>query len=100
MLLDEVKLALRVSTADFDGELEGIIDAAKADLVQSGVSRDAVDDAERPLDPFVRLAIIVYAKATWGLDNPDSEKFWRSFYQIEKDLTMSSSYNGGGEDAL
>jgi len=46
-LLDDVKLALRISpgTTAYDGEVQDLIDAAKADLRLSGVDPAKLDES-------------------------------------------------------
>ncbi|MDR3136770.1 MAG: head-tail connector protein [Coriobacteriales bacterium] len=96
MLLDDVKLALRITTDDFDSEVADLIIAAKRDIAQSGVSHNVLDidgdTPDIPLDNLIKLAIIHYVKATWGMDNPDSERYWKVYYQLEKDLALSQRY--------
>ena len=61
--------------------------AAKRDLVLSGVPETLWAGSE-PTDDLVRLAVIVYAKAHFGIDNPESERFIKIYNQIEKDLSL------------
>lgn len=89
-LLADVRLALRITSTAFDSEIEGVIAAAKADLIISGVATAAVNAADP--DPLVKSAIIVYAKAQFGLDNADSEKYMQSFLSLETALALSAEY--------
>jgi hypothetical protein len=97
-LLAKVKLALRVSDDVFDEEIQDLINAALLDLGLSGI--DDARLAPQGITELVELAVIQYAKATWGMDNPDSEKYWKVYYQLERDLTLSGYYSGGSDDAL
>lgn len=90
-LIDDVKLALRVTAPDFDPEIQGLIDAAKADLKLAGVA-DPVET-----DPLIKRAIITYCKANFGYDNPEAERFQQSYDMLKMHLTLSFDYNGGGE---
>ena len=58
-MLEDVKDALRVSGDDLDDEIDGLIDAAKLDLLIAGVR---VDDT----DPLIKRAVIIYCKAHFG----------------------------------
>lgn len=81
---------MRITSTEYDDEIEGILDAAIEDLRISGVASSAVD-AEVP-DALVKRAILLYAKAEFGLDNPDSEKYRASFLSLERALAASAEY--------
>lgn len=89
-LLAEVKLALRISSTAYDAEVSGLIESAIGDLVISGVAESVF--AEEEYAPLVKRAIITYAKANFGLDNPDSEKYMESFLSQERALALSAEY--------
>lgn len=93
-LLDACRAALRIPgfCNDFDEEIADVIDAARAELVAGGVSDAKAHDDE---DGRVRLAIKVYVKANFGMDNPDAEKFMRSFETMLTSMSGDSAYNGG-----
>lgn len=93
-LLDACRAALRIPNFcnDFDEEIADVIDAARAELVAGGVSDAKAHDDE---DGRVRLAIKVYVKANFGMDNPDAEKFMRSFETMLTSMSGDSAYNGG-----
>lgn len=87
MMLDEVKQALRIKSATFDGELGQLIDAAKADLLISGLKQP--DDS----DPLIRRAIIIYCQANFGASN-DAERYQRSYDMLKSHLALCGDYNG------
>lgn len=89
-LLADTKVALRIASTAYDDEIEALIAAAKADLLLSGVAKSALDATDP--DALVKLAIVTYCKASFGLDNPDSEKFWASYASIKHALRLSSEY--------
>lgn len=93
-LLDACRAALRIPDFcnAFDEEIADVIDAARAELVAGGVSDAKAHDDE---DGRVRLAIKVYVKANFGMDNPDAEKFMRSFETMLTSMSGDSAYNGG-----
>jgi len=64
-LLDDVKLALRISPTiiAYDDEVQDLIEAAKADLKLSGVDPAKLDES----DPLIKRAIVTYCKAHFGL---------------------------------
>lgn len=89
-LIDDVKLALRVTSVDFDTEIQDLIDSAKVDLKLAGVvSPDETD-------PLIKRAITVYCKAHFGYDNPEADRFQRSYDLLKMHLALSTDYTGGG----
>lgn len=90
-MLEEVKVALRISNTVYDGEIEGLIDAGKRDLEIAGV-------AILPLleDPLIKRAVILYCKAHFGYDNKDAERFLDSYVMLKQHLALSGDYNALG----
>ena len=89
-LLDMVrKAAARLTTNHFDDELELLIAAAKDDLTRQGVDKGVVRYAKKPL---VKLAVVTYCKAHFGLDNPDSEKYRAAYQSMADELRKSAGY--------
>lgn len=87
-MLEDVKTALRVSGTALDFEVQDLIDAAKADLQLSGVHADKIVDT----DPLIKRAVIVYAKAHFGWDNPEADRFAKSYDMLKQHLTLSTEY--------
>lgn len=88
-LLDDIKVAMRITTDMFDGELYDLIAAAKSDLKLSGVNSTKAED---DTDPLIKRAIITYAKANFGYDNPEAERFQQSYDMLKAHLTLSQEY--------
>ena len=88
-LLDDVKLALRITSSAFDKEVEDLINAARQDLILSGVSQNKAQDEN---DPLIKWAITVYCKAHFGFDNPEAERFQQSYDMLKAHLTLSAEY--------
>ena len=96
-MLDTVKAALRVKTTAFDGEIEGLIAACKADLRLVGINvpEDLLPaDGETPTagDPLLERAIILYAKANFGYSD-DSEKYQKAYDLLKCSLSLAGDYN-------
>ncbi len=92
--LASFRIALRITSQDFDDEIIDLIRAAREDLALAGVSFVLAADES---DPLIKRAIVTYVKAEFGLDNEDAEQY-RSSYQRQKvALAMSSFYTGFGE---
>ncbi|MFR2388039.1 head-tail connector protein [Intestinibacter bartlettii] len=85
-MLNNIKLALRISTDSFDEELRDLINACKSDLKLSGITNIDEDDS------LIKRAIILYCKANFGLDNKDSEKYNKSYDLLKQHLALSGDY--------
>lgn len=91
-MLNDIKNSLRVNGDDLNVEIQDLIDAAKADLILSGVHKDKVIDT----DPLIKRAIIVYCKANFGYDEPKiAERFEQSYISLKHHLTLSTDYTVG-----
>lgn len=91
MLLDDVKLAIRMSNTAYDTDIMDLIEEAKADMVLAGIVESAIVET----DPLIKRAIKTYCKANFGLNNPDSLKLQQSYEALRNHLSMSIEYNGG-----
>ena len=84
-MLELVKMALRVTTEDFDDELESLIESAKIDLGIAGV----VDPDTS--DHIIMTAIITYCKIHFGRpDNVDELK--QSYDEQKAQLSTATGY--------
>ena len=95
-LLDVVKKNIRINhNALDDAEILPLIEAAKKELKSSGVVK--LDEA----DPLIMRAVVAYAKAHFGYDNPEAERFGVVFNSLLNKLTQLSEYTkpatGGDE---
>lgn len=95
-LLDDVKVALRVSGSATDSEVSMWVGAALADMERVGIDPAMLGD-----DPpaLVKAAVACYAKARYGYDVEERAQFEASYRSIVCDL-MNSSANtaSGGSD--
>ncbi len=83
--LSDVKTALRITTNEFDTELNALMSACKKDLELAGVVVPEGDDF------LINLAIITFCKAKFG--NPDNYDKLKSSYDEQKaQLSMASGY--------
>jgi len=89
-MLESVKLALRITNTAFDGEISDLIEAARQELILSGVSSSKASDES---DPLIKRAITTYVKANFGWDNPDSEKLNQAFQSLKMHLSLAGDYN-------
>lgn len=86
-LLNDVKMALRVTTEAYDTELTELINSAKKDLGIAGV--------EVPEnDAVVNTAIKTYCKINFGTPNPANWEYLKKSYDEQKaQLSTSSTYS-------
>ncbi|WP_302739091.1 head-tail connector protein [uncultured Clostridium sp.] len=87
MLLEKVKLSLRIRSDLLDLDILELIESAKADLSISGVKNLNEDD------PLIIQAVKTYCKANFGLDNKDSEKYQRAYDNLKQHLSLCGDYN-------
>lgn len=84
-MLDKVRLALRITTSEFDTELTDLIAAAYLDLGIAGVT--PVTES----DPLVIRAVCTYCKMNFG--EPDQYERLKASYDEQKaQLSMHSSH--------
>lgn len=87
--ITKVKLALRITTDDFDNEIADLIDACLLDLGIAGVVEDDITD------PLIIRAICTYCKMNFG--EPDSyELLKRSYDEQKAQMGMASGYTSWG----
>lgn len=84
-MLEQVKLALRISTTAYDSELTYLIEAARLDLGIAGV---VLPDE---LDALVQRAIITYCKLSFGLPE-DYDRLKRSYDEQKAQLSTATGY--------
>ena len=86
MMLQKIKDALRVSGSALDIEIQDLIEAAKADLRLSGITKN--ED-----DPLIVRAITIYCKAHFGYEEPaQAELFMKSYNALKAHLALSQEY--------
>ena len=90
-MIDDVRMALRISTLSFDNELSDLIDAAKLDLGIAGV------EVPSTIDAIVKKAIITYCKMSFGLPE-DYEKLKASYDEQKAQLSNATNYTNWGDE--
>lgn len=88
-MLDSVKQALRVSNNAYDDEILDLIDAGKSDLRLAGIF---FEEGAEETDPLIKRAVKVYAKANFGYDNTEADRFQDSFVMLKQHLALSGDY--------
>ena len=87
-MIDDVKLALRLTTTAYDSELNGLIEAGEADLGVAGVSKEQTD-------PLIKKAIITYCKMHFG-SPADFDRLERSYREQKAQLSTCTGYTDWG----
>jgi len=85
-MLEEVKMALRISNTAYDNEITNLIDACKSDLETSGVAPSYF--LEDNLRALIKRAIIIYCKAQFGFDNQDASRLNESYELLKQKLAI------------
>lgn len=90
-LLEQVKLALRVTVNNYDSELTELIEAAKFDLGIAGVELPSV------LDALCERAIITYCKVHWSaLTDGEWSRLKASYDEQKAQLSTATGYTVWG----
>lgn len=84
-LLDKARIALRISTSAFDGEIADLIEAAKVDLSLGGVVN--LDES----DPLIVRAVITYVRLHFG-EPDDFDRLKRSYDEQKAQMGMATNY--------
>jgi uncharacterized phage protein (predicted DNA packaging) len=87
-MVDDVKLALRVSDNVLDAEITDIIAAARKDLKSIGI---LATKADADNDALIKRAIVAYTKAHFGYDD-DAQRFLETYTMIKSNLSMQIEY--------
>lgn len=85
-MFDKVKLALRIKTDAFDGEISDLIASALLDMGIAGVITDTEDE-------IITRAVITYCKLHFG--NPSEKDYDRlkmSYDEQKAQLSTATSY--------
>lgn len=93
-MLSKVKLALLISTTEFDSELTELITAAVLDLNIAGVDNATVVKTE-PTDALVSRAIISFCAYNFELmhgEESRSDRFKKIYDEQKAQLSMATNY--------
>ena len=89
-MLEKVKLALRIKTNAFDGEINDLISAALADLAAAGITNQ---DEE---DPLIIRAVVTFCRANFG-SPADYDKMKTSYDEQKAMMQMATGYTEWGD---
>lgn len=90
-LLDDVKVACRVTTTAFDNELDDLISAAFADIGITDVDPNLLTSADTV--PLIKRAVLTYCKMNFGtVDDGVYDRLKDSYDEQKRQLMMSGTY--------
>lgn len=81
-MLEEVKIALRITTTAYDSEISALIESAKADLGIVGITED---------DDLVKQAIKTYVRMNFGSPS-DYDRLKRSYDEQKAQMQSATGY--------
>ncbi|HBM74712.1 MAG TPA: DNA-packaging protein [Clostridiaceae bacterium] len=88
MLIDKIKLALRIDDNSLDEDIQDTIDAAIADLRLCGILESKIVET----DPLILRAIKTFCKAEFSVDEKEAERYRESYDMIRNHLALSMDY--------
>ena len=95
-LLDDVKVACRVTVGTFDDELNDLILAGFADIGITDVRDSLLTEESCP--PLIKKAIKTYCKMNFGqVDDGFYDRLKESYDEQKAQLLMSSEYTDWGD---
>lgn len=93
-MLDTVRNSLRLNNKNYDEEINLLISSCKLDLRTSGIASSLIEEE----NDLVKKAIILYCKANFGFDNPDAERFQKSYDTLKIKLSLLTEKNLNQEE--
>lgn len=84
-MLDDVKVALRITTNAYDTELNTLIDSAKLDMGVAGVVVPSV------LDALITRAVVTYCKMSFGIPE-DYDRLKKAYDEQKAQLVTCTGY--------
>lgn len=84
-MLNKVKLAMAVSSDDFNDDLQGLIDACLRELNVAGVNTSVSND------PLIERAVIFYCKSYFRNDDK-AERYQKAYENLKRALSLSGDY--------
>lgn len=84
-MLNKVKMALRINNDAYNDEIAGLIEACKKELELAGIASSNIDND----DAIIAQTIISYCKGNFGYDNPDAERYLKSYESLKIFLCLN-----------
>lgn len=89
----EAKGCLRITVDDpiINNEITTLIKACQLDLIRNGIAPSLANDNEFK-DSLIKMAVLTYLKAEFGLDNKNYDKFRASYETLRTELSLTDYY--------
>ncbi len=89
--LAEARGILRITTDDtvINTEIVNLIKACQQDLIRNGITPSLAKDLK---DSLIKMAVLTYLKAEFGLDNKNYDKFRSSYETLRTELAITDDY--------
>ena len=94
-MIDDVRLALRLTTIVYDSELTGLMSAALADLGVAGVIVPAAP-SDPYADPLIHKAVITYCKKEFG-SPADYDRLNAAYKEMKAQLATNTGHTDWGD---
>ena len=90
--LTEARGFLRIAANDnvINNEITTLIKACQKDLIKNGITPTMAAKIET--DSLIKMAVLLYLKAEFGLDNKNYEKFRTSYETLRTELALTDEY--------
>ncbi len=90
--LAEARGFLRIATDDtvINNEITTLIKACQKDLIKNGITPTMAIKYDS--DSLIKMAVLLYLKAEFGLDNKNYEKFRSSYETLRTELALTDEY--------
>lgn len=88
---------IRITAEDtvIDNDITDLIKACMLDLIRNGITSKKATDTN---DSLIKMAIRLYLKAEYGLDNKNHEKYRASYEMLRTELALTRDYTEVSED--
>ena len=93
-MLEQIKMALRITTNAYDAELNNLIAAAAIDLGITGVN----EERESVNNPIIIRAVSTYCKMNFGTVD-DYDRLKASYDEQKAQLSMATGYTDWSDEA-
>lgn len=85
-MLEKIRKSLRITSTNFDDEIQDLIDSAKVDMKISGV--EVINEE----DPLIKRAIDFYCKANFYIENKDADRYQKRYEDLKEHLSLVGDY--------
>ncbi len=83
------RLRITINDEVINAELEQLIISCKRDLVRNGITSKKANSEE---DGLITMAVFLYLKSEFGLDNKNYEKYRNSYEILRTELALTDDY--------